>query len=242
MSTVETKELTANVPAQFTTTSIGRKVLMAITGLLLSAFVVVHLVGNLQIFIGQAQLNAYAHTLQSLGVIKWLFRLGLLLFVGIHIWEGVITWWQNKQSRPVGYVKEDTIQATLASRTMIYTGLVIVSFVVYHLLHFTLIVTNPQYATLPPDAAGNFDAYKMVVLGFRNPIIAGVYIVAMFLLAFHLTHSFSSMFQTLGLNNNRYIDKLKFYGSLVAWLIFLAYISIPVAVLVGIVKLPGGGA
>ena len=215
---------------------------MAITGLLLSAFLVVHLIGNLQVFIGQEQLNAYAHTLQSLGAIKWLFRLALLVFILVHIWEGVVTWWQNKQSRPVSYAKEDTIEASLASRTMIYTGLAIFLFVVYHLLHFTLIVTNPSYATLPPDAAGNFDAYKMIILGFQNPLISGVYIVAMFLMANHLSHSLSSMFQTMGLNNDRFMPKLKFYCSLVAWLIFLGYISIPVAVLLRLVNLPGGGA
>lgn len=240
MSTVGTKEIIASVPAQFSTTSVGKKVLMAITGLCVSAFVVVHLLGNLQLFIGQDQLNHYAETLQSMTVLKWIFRLAMFTFIAIHIWKGVVLWLENRRSRPINYFNEDTVQATIASRTMIYTGAFILFFVVYHLMHFTLIVTNPEYAGLK-DAAGRFDAYSMVIHGFQNYLISAVYIIAMALMSFHLSHALSSMFQTLGLNNSRHIDKLKLFSTLIAWVFFLAYSSMPVAVMLKLVQLPGGG-
>lgn len=224
----------------FTTVSIGKKVLMAITGIILIGFLIVHLIGNLQLFIGQEALNKYAETLQSLGLLKWGFRLFLLALAAIHIWKGVVLWLENRRARPIGYRREDTIQASLSSRTMIYTGVLILSFVVYHLLHFTMIVTNPEYALLK-DSVGRTDVYTMVITGFSNYVIAGVYLVAMFLLAYHLSHAAESFFQTMGWNNNKYLPKLKFLSNLFAIVIFLGYASLPVAVLLNFIKLPGGG-
>ncbi|MFQ5453864.1 MAG: succinate dehydrogenase cytochrome b subunit, partial [Candidatus Zixiibacteriota bacterium] len=141
----------------FTTVSIGKKVLMAVTGIALFGFVIVHLIGNLQIFMGQEQLNKYAETLQSMVALKWGFRGIILIFFIVHIWKGVVLWLENKFARPVNYHKNDTIQASLASRTMIYTGLMIFLFVVYHLLHFTALIIKPEYAELPLDPNGRFD-------------------------------------------------------------------------------------
>lgn len=225
----------------FTTASIGKKILMAVTGVILLGFILVHLIGNLQIFIGQEQLNKYAETLQSMGALKWGFRIFLFLFVAVHIWKGVVLWLENRGARPISYKREETIQASISSRTMIYTGALIILFVGYHLLHFTLIATNPEYAQLPPDPAGRFDVYSMVILGFSNYLISGVYIAAMFLLAFHLSHAISSLFQTLGLNNPTTMPILKLIANLCAVVFFVGYVSIPVAVLLNIVKLPGGG-
>lgn len=240
MSTVALKETTTQAPPGFSTASIGKKMLMAVTGIVFIGFVIAHLAGNLQIFIGQEQLNKYAETLQAMGALKWGFRLFMLIVAFIHIWKGLVLWLENRRARPVGYRRDNTIQATLASRTMIYTGALIFFFVVYHLLHFTLIVTNPEYAELR-DPAGRFDVYSMIIHGFSNYVISIVYIIAIFLLAFHLSHAISSLFQTLGLNDARYMPRLKAISNLIAVLVFLGYVSIPVSVLLNIVKLPGGG-
>jgi len=134
----------------------------------------------------------------------------------------------------------DFKKATLASRTMIWTGLGILFYVVYHLLQFTWVVTNPQYATLT-DPLGRHDVYSMVVIAFQNPIISGVYILAMIFLGFHVSHAASSFFQTLGWNTTRVEPILKKVAYTLAILLFIGYTSIPVAVLLGLVKLPGGG-
>jgi succinate dehydrogenase / fumarate reductase cytochrome b subunit len=241
MTVAPTKTVLVQVPPKvYLKTSIGRKVLMAITGLIQFGFVVGHMVGNLQIFIGQDQLNAYAQALKDLPLLTWSVRVIVLASVTIHIWNAVRLYFENRASRPIKYVINSTVQASLASRTMFWTGLGILLYVLYHLLQFTFIVTNPQYAHLT-DAAGRHDVYSMVVLGFQNYIISGVYIVALFLLFYHLTHAIFSMLQTLGLNNPRVQPTLKAIGYVISAVIFIGYVSIPVAVLVGSINLPVGG-
>jgi succinate dehydrogenase / fumarate reductase cytochrome b subunit len=225
---------------KFTRTSIGRKIFMAISGLILFGFVVGHMIGNLQIFLGQEQLNAYAQALKDLPVLTYTVRTVLLVLLIVHVWLAVRLYLENRASRPVGYVYEDTVQASLASRTMIWTGLGVFLYVVYHLLHFTFIVTNPQYEHLV-DAAGRHDVYSMVVLSFQNYLISAVYIVALFLVTYHLSHALFSLFQTLGLNNPRIQPALKRTCTTIAVVIFIGYASIPVAVLLNIVTLPAGG-
>lgn len=232
--------MTTTSPPSLITASVGRKILMAVSGAIFVLFVIVHLLGNLQLFIGQEQLNKYAETLQHLGAIKYAFRTFLFLFFALHIWQGIAVWWKNKTSRPVAYVKDVTLEASVASRTMIYTGAVIVAFVVYHLLQFTLLVTNPQYASIPL-VDGRHDVYSMVIMGFQNPWISLSYICAMILLGFHLSHAVSSMFQTMGLNDTKYKNCLKNFGNILAIVICLGYLSLPIAVLTNFITLPGGG-
>ena len=131
---------------KFKTSSIGRKILMAITGVCLIGFVTGHLLGNLQIFMGQNQLNTYAQALKDLGAVTYLIRAIILVIAVLHIYSGLLLYFHNKASRPVDYKFSNTIQASLASRTMVWTGLGIFFFVIYHLLHYTFIVTNPEYA------------------------------------------------------------------------------------------------
>ena len=145
--------------------SIGMKIFMAVTGIAFIGFVIGHLAGNLQIFISQDQFNGYAEFLHGLGKILWLERILIFLFFAVHIIYGIKLWFANKSSRPVPYARNDYVQASYSSRTMIWTGLLVLFFVTYHLLHFTLIVTNPEYAGLK-DAAGRFDVYSMVITGF----------------------------------------------------------------------------
>lgn len=240
MNTVQTKAPpNVIVPDTATGTSIGRKLLMAGTGIMLIGFVFGHMIGNLQIFLGQDKLNAYAQTLHDLGPLIWSVRLVMLVAIAIHIFFGIKLWWQNRKARPESYRLNATVQATLASRTMIYTGVGILLYVVYHLLHFTLVTTNPQFANLT-DSLGRFDVYSMVVLGFQNWIVSGVYITAMAFLCFHLSHGFFSVFQTLGLIRPSIEAKLRGAVYLMALMLFLGYISMPIAVLLGVIQLPKG--
>ncbi len=232
--------MSTNSPPGFTQATVGKKVLMAITGISIVGFVVMHLIGNLQIFIGQEALNKYAEMLQSLGALKWAFRGVIAFFFAVHIWKGFFLWLENKKARPVSYAKENTLEATLASRTMIYTGITIFLFVAYHISHFTLLDCHPEYQSLPL-VDGRFDVYTMVILGFSEPLIATIYIAAISMMAFHLSHATSSFFQTLGLTNPSILKKLKLMSQAFAFIIFVGYVSMPIAVLMDIITIPGGG-
>lgn len=203
---------------------------MAVTGLALLGFVIGHMLGNLQIFIGQDQLNAYAANLQGMGPVLWVARLALLVLVGLHIWAAYSLTRENMQARPQNYRKEGTIQASYSSRTMRWSGVIVLAFIIYHLLHFTVRVTHPEYSELI-DGVGRPDVYQMVISGFSSIWVSGFYIVAMFLLAMHLSHGIASMLQTLGLRTSgtrRMVDSIS-WG--VAAIIFVGNISIPLAVL-----------
>lgn len=219
--------------------SIGKKIWMAITGLAFIGFVTGHLVGNLQLFLGQDKLNAYAVFLHDLGKVLWIVRGTMALFLIIHAWTGIRLYLQNKAARPVSYHRQQSVETGVTSRTMIWTGLGILLYVGYHLLHFTFITTNPEYATLT-DSVGRFDVYSMVILGFQNYLISGVYLVAMFALAFHVNHALPSVLQTLGLTRPEYRTCLKRLGNLAALFFFVGYASMPVAVLLNLISLPGG--
>lgn len=234
-----TSPITASAEG-FARSSVGRKQFMAVTGTILLLFVIGHMLGNLQVFLGQEALNTYAVKLRDLAVVVWVVRVIMLMSILVHILYGIILWFENRVARPIGYRVKATVQAPLSSRTMIYTGLGILLYAVYHLLQFTFIVTNPEYENLK-DAAGRHDVYSMVVLGFQDYTISAVYIVAVALLAYHLSHGVNSLFQTLGLNNARAEVRLRRLAYGVAWVLFLGYASIPAAVLLEFVKLPAGG-
>ncbi len=220
--------------------TVGRKILMAITGLAFIGFAVGHMIGNLQMFLGQAQYNAYAATLQSLGPIIWIVRFTLLAFLAVHVWTGLRLFLDNSKARPVGYAREETLEASISSRTMIYSGGAMFLYVIYHILHFTMLVTNPEFADLH-DATGLHDVYSMVVLGFLNPWVSGVYVFAMVALAFHVNHAIPSFLQTLGLSHARWRNALKRLGNLVALALLVGYCSLPVAVLLGRITTSAGG-
>lgn len=241
MDVAQVKTVAIRTPqTAFSKSSIGRKVFMAITGLILFGFVFGHMIGNLQIFLGQDQLNTYAQALKDLPALIYTVRIVLLIMLIVHIWNGIRLYLENKAARPVNYSYKDTVQAPLSSRVMFWTGLGVILYVVYHLLQFTFIVTNPQYAHLT-DAIGRHDVYSMVVLGFQNYLISAMYIVAMFLVSYHLSHALLSLLQTLGLNNPRVQPTLKKIAYTVSTIVFIGYTIIPVAVLLHVVKLPAGG-
>jgi len=208
--------------------SVGKKALMALTGIILSLFVLAHLIGNLQVYMGAEKLNAYAAFLQGSKGLLWTARIVLLASVLAHAAAGVILWLEKQQARPVAYFDRTNVQSSAASRTMIWSGLLILAFVVYHILHLTLGVVHPSFRDLA--------AYENVVNGFRVVGASVFYIVAMVGVGFHLWHGLYSMSQSLGFRHPRYTPVIRSVAALLATLIALANISIPVAVLAGILQ------
>jgi succinate dehydrogenase / fumarate reductase cytochrome b subunit len=224
-----------NILLRIFTSSLGKKFLMALTGAGLFLFVIAHMVGNLQIFLGPESINRYGHFLQTTPEILWPARIGLLAFVIIHIWASISLTIENRAARAAGYEVKELVAASVASRTMIWSGLIIFAFVCFHLAHYTLLWVHPEYRNLL-DARGQHDIYRMMILGFSSWCVSGFYVLSIGLLCIHLSHGTSAMFQSLGLKNAAYeclIDRL---AKIVALLIFLGYISIPIAVLAGVVK------
>ena len=211
--------------------------IVAATGLVLILFVIGHLLGNLQIFLGPEWINSYAEHLHNLGPILWAIRTFLIAVVVAHIYYTIQLAIENRRARPGRYRRKDIVKATVASRSMVLSGLIVLTFIVYHLLHFTFRTADPRFAALPPDSSGRSDVYSMMVLGFSNPLVSGFYVLGLFLLALHLSHGASSFFQSLGLSNHRLAPRLARGAQIFAWLLFLGYTSIPTAVLLGLVKL-----
>ena len=212
--------------------SLNKKFVMAVTGMFLMAFVMAHLLGNLQIFLGPEWMNGYAEHLQELPLLLWPARVFLLLTLCVHMTTGIVLAVQNRAARPVRYAKSATLQASPASRTMVFSGLAIFFFVVFHLLHFTFGQIQPEIFPLV-DAKGRHDVYSMVILGFRDPWIVSCYLLAMFFLTAHLSHGASSFLQSLGLLSESALPKAKKAGWGLAILVFIGYTSIPLAVLLG---------
>jgi succinate dehydrogenase / fumarate reductase cytochrome b subunit len=217
--------------------SLGKKYLMAVTGFLLFLFVIGHLVGNLQVFLGPEAINRYGHFLQSNIELLWPVRIGLLAIVGIHIWAAVKLSAENKAARPVAYAVYQPKGSTYASRTMLMSGLITLAFIIYHLLHYTVQVKyvnlTGQDFTVFMDPEKRHDIFKMMVVGFNNGWVSAFYILGVGLLCLHLSHGTSSMFQSIGWKNDVYRPFLDKAARVLAALIFIGYISIPIAILCG---------
>jgi len=210
-------------------TSIGKKLIMAVTGMVLFGFVVGHMLGNLQIYMGPEKLNAYAALLKSTGSLLWAVRLGLLVVVGLHIWAATSLTLTSWSARPEGYRVTAYQESDYASRTMRWSGPILAAFIVYHLLHFTVGSVHPEF--------DHVDVYSNVVLGFSVPWVSGAYIVAMLALGFHMYHGVWSMLQSLGLNHPRYNPLRRIFAVAFTLLVVVGNISIPVSVLTGVVHL-----
>ena len=212
----------------FYSSTIGKKAVMAVSGVILFAFVVGHLIGNLQIYEGPEKLNHYAVLLRSMPALLWAVRVVLLVMVVLHVWSSVQLGLRNIEARPTGYVKKEFAGSSYASRTMYWSGPIILAFVIYHLLDFTWGTVNPRFV--------EGDVYGNVVASFQVIPISAFYIVAMLLLCLHLYHGLWSMFQSLGFNHPRHTPILRRAAAVVAILIAAGNISIPVAVMSGLVK------
>jgi succinate dehydrogenase / fumarate reductase, cytochrome b subunit len=222
--------------------SVGRKLIMAATGAVLVLFVVGHLVGNLQIFLGAEAINRYGHLLQTNQELLWPVRLVLLTTLVLHVWSAVVLSLENRAARPLGYVGNPTPQAaSYASRTMLVGGLIVAVFIVYHLLHYTLCVpainlTGRDFASLQEtlkDGTERHDVFRMMVLGFRQPLVSAFYLLGVGLVCLHLSHGIQAMCQSLGLRSGTWTPAVEKASLALAWILFLGYASIPLAILLG---------
>jgi len=214
---------------------LGQKVIMAVTGVILFAFVVGHLLGNLKVFQGPDHFNAYAEGLRTVGApffgrgqLLWLVRLVLLASVFAHIWAAIAVTRASWRARPVGYYRLDPVETTYAARTMRWGGVIIVLYVIYHLLDFTFGRLNPSFV------AG--DVYHNVVASFQLWPVSAFYAVAMIVVGLHIYHGLWSAFQTLGLHRPPVVRWRRSLAGGIAVAITAGYIAIPVAVLVGMLR------
>ncbi len=217
--------------------SLVKKYLMAASGLVLVLFVLGHMLGNLQVFAANpGPINRYANFLQSLGELLWGVRLFLLACIAVHIWMAVLLTMENRRARGPGYAKNATVQATYASRTMIWSGVIILAFIIFHLAQYTLQVTNPIFKSLEYAENGRrmHDVYAMVQVGFSSPFVVLFYVIAVGLLSVHLSHGASSMFQSLGVRNEKWRGCLNKAALAYGWLIFLGFVAVPIAVQVSL--------
>jgi succinate dehydrogenase / fumarate reductase cytochrome b subunit len=217
-------------PARFWASTNGKKAVMAVSGVVLFLFIIAHVLGNLQVFAGPAQLNGYGRFLHDVPELLWAARGVLIVCVVLHIWASVALAVRKVEARPVSYAKRENVASSYASRTMYWSGPIILAFVIYHLLHLTAGVIQP---------GGRFieaDVYHNVVTGFRVWYVSAWYIFSVILLGFHIRHGAWSMFQSLGFNHPRHTPILKKAALVLALAITAGYVSIPVAVMTGLVK------
>ncbi|MGC1479853.1 MAG: succinate dehydrogenase cytochrome b subunit [Chthoniobacterales bacterium] len=213
--------------------SIGKKTVVAVTGLALVGFVIGHMGGNLTFFFGPDAINSYAMHLMDLGIFLWIIRLALLAIVTLHIVFTMLVWKENHAARPAKYEVRSRVQASIFSRTMRLTGIILLAFIIFHIAHFTAKVIYPSYNdlyTTLPDGHEVRDVYAMMVIGFSHPLVAAFYVLSMALLAFHLSHGISSLFQTLGLANRRLLPAFQTVGRVLAWTLFVGFAAIPISV------------
>jgi len=199
--------------------SVGKKLLMALTGLAFIGFLAAHLAGNFAIYAGKAAFNGYAEKLQSLGPLLYFFRAGLIVFAVVHITTGLVLFLQNRKARPVSYTTYASAGGrTLSSRTMPYTGLVILAFVVFHLFHFTFV-----------DKAAT-TIFDLVTVAFNRPGVIALYAVAMVIVALHVRHGFWSAFQTIGANHPKYMPAVSVLSLAAGWAVAAGFGLLPIVV------------
>jgi len=224
--------------------SLVKKYLMAFSGLVLVLFIIGHMLGNLQFFMGPEVINAYAyhlHHLPGAPFSLWAIRAFLFAALAVHVWMAILLTKENRAARPESYQGQKHNVATYASRTMPITGVLILAFIVFHILQFTTRVVPEDYnKTIGTSTieVGHvdleyFDVYAMMVSGFSSPLISLFYIVTMGLLCMHLSHGVHSMFQSIGLRNESWRPRLKLAAAAFGWIIFLGFASIPASVLMG---------
>lgn len=214
--------------ARFYQSTIGKKAIMAVTGLILFGFLIAHMLGNLQIFLGPEVMDHYAETLHSTVELLWPVRIILLVSVVLHIWASISLSKVKRDARPVAYVKHTNVTSSWASRSMMLSGPIIAAFVVFHLLHLTTGTIHPDFMPLR--------AYENLVTGFAVIPVALIYIAVMIFIGFHLSHGIWSMFQSIGFNHPRYTPAIKKFAAIFSWILIAGFISVPLAVLTGLVR------
>ena len=225
---------------KFLRSTVGLKIIMGLTGAALFAFTVIHMVGNLQIFLGQEALNNYAQMLHASDEVIWGFRLGLGAVAALHIICAIALTIRNRAARgSEAYAEYAAPGASLASRTMAVSGVIVAAFIVFHLLHFTTQTIDPSFKELTEihKGAERHDVYAMVIKGFSVPWVSAFYIISVALLSFHLSHGIASCFRSMGLTNPAYREVQEWFGLAFAIIIFVGMAAVPASVLLGFVKL-----
>jgi succinate dehydrogenase / fumarate reductase cytochrome b subunit len=221
--------------AAYWNSSIGKKLVVALTGLAMVLFLAAHLTGNMLIYAGKEAFDEYARFLHEAGhgALIWVARLGLLVVLVLHVWATILLTRENKAARQQ-YEFQATIQASKSSRIMIWSGLTVLAFIVFHILHFT-VRTNSHLAAIAKESP-----YEMVIAGFSGGflqvLVVLFYVVAMTLLCSHISHGVASMFQTLGFRSKKTADLIRSISLGYAAVIWLGFVSIPVAIMLGLVK------
>jgi succinate dehydrogenase / fumarate reductase, cytochrome b subunit len=222
---------------KLTETHIGKKMVMALSGLVLFGFVITHMLGNLQAFISPDKLNQYSHTLHQTPLLLWGARSVLLLAVFAHIVTAVQLTMANKKARPVRYAKKQDVATSYAAKIMPIGGMLLLFYILYHLAHLTVGVTaGLGYQHLPTSTTGVPDVYSNIVNSFKVPWLTAIYLVAQVFLGLHLYHGSWSMFQSLGLTHERYNRTLRSAASAFAIAVAVGFAAVPIAVLTGFLK------
>ena len=208
----------------------GKKVVMAVTGALMFLFIIGHLLGNLLVFAGAETINAYARFLHFDATLLWIVRSTLIIAILLHITATVQLALRNKRARPIGYSRKEAIHSSYASRTMYWSGPIVLAFIILHLLQFTAGYIHPEATFIEGDV------YHNLVTGFQVWWVSAWYIFAIILLGLHLRHGLWSMFQSVGLARPIQTLALKKVAFVIAVLIVLGYISIPISIFLGLVK------
>ena len=221
-----------------TRSTIGKKVIMALTGLVWIGFLAFHMYGNLKVFEGAAYFNEYSEGLRHIGApifgafhLLWVARIGLIVSVVLHVWAALDLTRAARRARPQSYVMKKNIHADYAAVTIRYGGLAIFLFLLYHLAHFTWGVRAVHPDFIPGDT------YHNLVVGFQNPLNVILYLIALVAVGLHLYHGSWSMFQTLGFNNQKYDSSLRALALALGVLIPLGFATAPLGVLFGFVTL-----
>jgi succinate dehydrogenase / fumarate reductase cytochrome b subunit len=217
-------------PARFLASTNGKKIVMAVTGVILFAFVIGHMLGNLQVYEGPEKINAYGRFLKSIPELLWGVRVTLLIAVALHIWATIGLALRNNSARPKGYARKTNTVSSYASRTMYWSGPLLFCFIVYHLLHFTAGLVHPGSDFVEGDV------YHNMVSSFQVWYVSAWYIFSMILLGLHVGHGASSFLQSLGFNHPRHTPVIKRAAAIFAVLLIAGFISIPVSVLTGLIK------
>ena len=219
----------------FAKSSIGRKWIVGISGGLLVLFVLAHLAGNLTIYVGPygEGINVYAQALHASPILLWGARGGLLVVFLVHIFTTLSLVLENRRARPQRYAVKARVQSTIFARTMALSGLVVLSFLIFHVLQFAAGMSPHSHLY---DLEGRHDVAAMIILSFHNVWVSGFYLLSLLLLGMHLSHGISSVFQTFGLNGRKSAKLIKHGALLVSWALMLGFASIPVASVAGFLK------
>jgi succinate dehydrogenase / fumarate reductase cytochrome b subunit len=216
------------------TNSVFKKVVMAVSGIIMLLFLIAHMIGNLHVFQGAESFNDYSEWLRTFGepafpprTLLTLIEVGLVVSVAAHMWAAISLWRQAKRARPVAYVTKKAVAQSYASRTMRWGGVIIALFVIYHILDLTFGVANPDGTDSTP--------YSRLVASFQNPIATTVYVVALILLGTHLRHGIWSATQTLGQSNRRRERTVTAFAIGFSVLLIAGYLVVPAAVVFGLV-------